>query len=69
MAATVKQLVNRRKIHSIGRSAVAAHMGCTVPWLRFLEAGGVEGATLAKWRDRYEAALEELLTEKGRQGD
>jgi len=64
MAATVKQLVNRRKIHSIGRSAVAAHMGCTVPWLRFLEAGGVEGATERKWRDSYELALNALVEKK-----
>lgn len=65
MAATVKQLVNRRKIHGISRSAVAAQMGCNVAWLRFIEAGGVEGDTLEKWRCRYETAVDEILSQRG----
>jgi len=64
MSATIRQLVNRRKIHRISRSAVAEHMGCTIAWLRFLEAGGPEGRTLSEWRDRYESALNAIVSKR-----
>ena len=64
MAVTVKQLANRRRMHSISRSAVAERMGCTIAWVRFVEAGGCEGKTLNKWRGRYQVGLEEILREK-----
>jgi predicted transcriptional regulator len=64
MVATIKQLTGRRKLHSISRRQLQEKMKCSLHWIRWLEAGGVQGDTLAQWRDRYQAALEELIAEK-----
>lgn len=61
MAATIKQLTLSRKARHITRKALAERLDCSYSWLRSLEEGRYDGSA---WRDRYEAALAEIIEER-----
>ena len=60
---SMKQLINRRRIHRISQEALAGRMGCSHQWVSIIE-GVATGMTFQKWERRYEEALEQILAER-----
>ena len=64
MAASFKQMSNRRKAHNITRRMIQGKLGCSESWVRWLEAGFVTTGCRDEWHEKYAEALEEAIKER-----
>ena len=58
-ALRIKRFKNRVK-----RRDLARRVGCHESWIARLEDGGYHGPAAQEWREKYEAALEDLIEEQ-----
>lgn len=64
MAASLKQLMNSRRLRGIPRRELAERMGCSANWVRWLENASPQAEVVLAWRGRYAAALQEIIEER-----
>lgn len=65
MAASIRQLRNKRLVHNISKVDLAREMGCSYAWTDVLDRGAYVGPAVAEWTPRYSAALDKLIARKG----
>lgn len=60
----LKELRLKRLRHGITAKQMSELLGISYQWTLLLEKGYYSGPCVPEWRDKYEAALNELIKEK-----
>lgn len=60
---TFKKLRLKRFNHGISKVEMAKKLGCHLSWVNSLEKDHYSGPYVPEWREKYEAALNELIQE------